>query len=91
MIERYLCKAASPVTFLGPSRCYSISSMSHPLHGARPMDMSAGFPDAAAVIAARWSDVADRGIVAAVEHNPELRDRVGDLGLRRLLRWCTSR
>ena len=60
--------------------------MSHPLHGARPMDMSAGFPDAAAVIAARWSDVADRGIVAAVEHNPELRDRVGDLGLRRLLR-----
>ena len=35
------------------------------------MDMSAGFPDAAAVISARWSDVADRGIVAAVEHNPE--------------------
>ena len=60
--------------------------MSHPLHGARPLDTSAGFPEAAAQISARWSEVADRGIIAAVEHNPELRDRVGDLGLRHLLR-----
>lgn len=60
--------------------------MSHPLHGARPLDTSAGYPDAAAVITSRWREVADRGIVAAVEQNPELRDRVGDLGLRHLLR-----
>ena len=60
--------------------------MSHPLHGARPLDTRAGFPEAAAQISARWSEVADRGIIAAVEHNPELRDRVGELGLRHLLR-----
>ncbi len=60
--------------------------MSHPLHGARPLGTTAGFPEAAAVISARWSEVADRGIVAAVELNPELRERVGDLGLRHLLR-----
>ena len=60
--------------------------MSHPLHGTRPLDTSAGFPEAAAQISARWSEVADRGIIAAVEFNPELRDRVGDLGLRHLLR-----
>jgi hypothetical protein len=60
--------------------------MSHPLHGARPLDTSAGFPEAAAQISTRWSDVADRGIIAAVEFNPELRERVGDLGLRHLLR-----
>ena len=65
--------------------------MSHPLHGARPLDTRAGFPEAATQISARWSEVADRGIIAAVEHNPELRDRVGELGLRHLLRdakWC---
>ena len=64
----------------------TLDRMSHPLHGARPLDTRAGFPEAAAQISARWSDVADRGIIAAVEHNPELRERVGDLGLRHLLR-----
>ncbi len=64
----------------------TLNRMSHPLHGARPLDTRAGFPEAAAQISARWSEVADRGIIAAVEHNPELRDRVGELGLRHLLR-----
>ena len=59
--------------------------MSHPLHGARPLDLTAGFPDAAAHMRTAVRDVADRGIVAAVEQNPELRDRVGDLGLQQLL------
>ncbi len=60
----------------------TLNRMSHPLHGARPLDTRAGFPEAAAQISARWSEVADRGIIAAVEHNPELRDRVGELGRR---------
>jgi hypothetical protein len=46
--------------------------MSHPLHGARPLDTSAGFPEAAAQISARWSDVADRGIIAAVRQEIHL-------------------
>jgi hypothetical protein len=59
--------------------------MSHPLHGARPLDPTAGFPEAAALLHDSWRNVADRGLVAAVEHNPELRTRVGDLGLQQLL------
>ena len=59
--------------------------MSHPLHGARPLDLTVGYPDAAATLRASARDIADRGLVAAVERNPELRDRVGDLGLQQLL------
>jgi hypothetical protein len=60
--------------------------MSHPLHGARPLDHTAGFPSAVAPLTAQWEQLAGRAIVAAVEHNPELRDRVGDIGLRHLMR-----
>ena len=60
--------------------------MSHPLHGARPLDRTAGFPNAVAPLTAQWEAIAGRAIVVAVERNPELRDRVGDLGLRHLLR-----
>ena len=60
--------------------------MSHPLHGARPLDQTAGFPSAVAPLTAQWEQLAGRAIVAAVERNPELRDRVGDLGLRHLMR-----
>ena len=59
--------------------------MSHPLHGARPLDPTAGFPEAAALLHDVWRNVADRGLVAAVDRNPELRTRVGDLGLQQLL------
>lgn len=60
--------------------------MSHPLHGARPLDHTAGFPNAIAPLTAQWEQLAGRAIVAAVERNPKLRDRVGDLGLRHLMR-----
>lgn len=60
--------------------------MSHPLHGARPLDHTAGFPSAVAPLTAQWEQLAGRAIVAAVERNPELRDRVGDIGLRHLMR-----
>jgi len=60
--------------------------MSHPLHGARPLDRTAGFPSVVAPLTAQWEQLAGRAIVAAVERNPELRDRVGDLGLRHLMR-----
>jgi len=60
--------------------------MSHPLHGARPLDKTAGFPAAAARLTADWESLAGAALVAAVEHNPELRDRLGELGLRRLMR-----
>jgi len=60
--------------------------MSHPLHGARPLDRTAGFPSVVAPLTAQWEQLAGRAIVAAVERNPELRDRVGDLGFCALLR-----
>ena len=60
--------------------------MSHPLHGARPLDRTAGFPSVVAPLTAQWEQLAGRAIVAAVERNPELRDRVGDIGLRHLMR-----
>ena len=54
--------------------------------GARPLDHTAGFPSAVAPLTAQWEQLAGRAIVAAVERNPELRDRVGDIGLRHLMR-----
>ena len=60
--------------------------MSHPLHGARPVDRTAGFPAAARLLTADWERIAGSAITAAVERNPELPARLGEIGLRHLLR-----
>lgn len=60
--------------------------MSHPLHGTRPLDRTAGYPGAVAPLTNNWESLAGLAITSAVERNPELRDRVGDLGLRHLMR-----
>ncbi len=60
--------------------------MSHPLHGARPLSRTAGFPAAATPLVADWERIAGVALTVAVERNPELRERLGDLGLRALLR-----
>jgi hypothetical protein len=60
--------------------------MSHPLHGARPVDLTAGFPAAAVVITADWERLAGAAITVAVESNPELPVRLGETGLRHLMR-----
>jgi hypothetical protein len=60
--------------------------MSHPLHGARPVDLTAGFPAAAVVLTADWERLAGAAITVAVERNPELPVRLGETGLRHLMR-----
>ncbi|MEO7664604.1 MAG: hypothetical protein ABIV26_05705 [Candidatus Limnocylindrales bacterium] len=59
--------------------------MSHPSLGHPPRDLSAGHPDAAAMLVANRSRVAARALEAAVDGDPTFRSRYSDLALRELL------
>jgi Phycobilisome protein len=60
--------------------------VSHYALGLPPTDMRAGFPDAAARIRAAQSRLGARALEVALQLDPSLRDRLGETGLRALLR-----
>ncbi len=60
--------------------------MSHYALGLPPTDMQAGFPDAAARIRAARPRLGARALEVAVQRDPTLRERLGETGLRALLR-----
>ncbi|MHB8460652.1 MAG: hypothetical protein ACYDAK_05625 [Candidatus Limnocylindrales bacterium] len=60
--------------------------MSHPNLGLPPLDERAGSPAGAARLRAATSEVGVRVIEAATSADPTLRERLGEVGLRQLLR-----
>jgi hypothetical protein len=60
--------------------------VSHYALGLPPTDMRAGFPDAAERIRADHERLGARALEVAVHRDPTLRDRLGEAGLRALLR-----
>jgi hypothetical protein len=59
--------------------------VSHPSLGLPPLDLTAGYPGAAASIAALRSRLAARALEIAVDADPGFRTRYSDLALRQLL------
>jgi hypothetical protein len=60
--------------------------VTHPTLGLPPRDLRAGFPDAAARIRREAGRLGARALEVALEIDPTMRDRLGELGLRKLLR-----
>jgi hypothetical protein len=68
---------------LGTIDCDNVS---HPSLGLPPPDLTAGSPAAAARLRAAKARLAARALEIAIEHDPTLRERYDEIGLRRLLR-----
>ena len=60
--------------------------MSHPSLGRPPLDQTAGLPDAARRLRERAPELAVRALSVAIEHDPTLRERNDETGLRGRLR-----
>ena len=60
--------------------------MSHPSLGRPPLDLTAGSPGAARRIQDAASSLAARALTAALDHDPTLRERNDEIGLRQRLR-----
>ncbi|HVL52978.1 MAG TPA: hypothetical protein VM344_01805 [Vitreimonas sp.] len=60
--------------------------MSHPTLGQPPPDLRAGFPDAALRLRHERARLGQRALEIALERDPSMRERHGELGLRKLLR-----
>jgi hypothetical protein len=60
--------------------------VSHPALGLPPVDMTAGQPAAADRIRADRARLGERALELLVARDPTIRDRLGDTGLRALLR-----
>ena len=60
--------------------------MSHPSLGLPPLDETAGFPAAAAKLRDASARVGLRALEAAIDADPTLPDRLGETGMRWLLR-----
>lgn len=60
--------------------------MSHYALGLPPTDMRAGFPDAAERLRADVGRLGTRALEVALQRDPTLRERLGETGLRALLR-----
>jgi hypothetical protein len=58
----------------------------HPNLGLAPVNMTAGFPDAAAKLRRETVPIAARALEAAIEKDPTIQTRYDEVGLRRLLR-----
>jgi hypothetical protein len=58
----------------------------HPNLGLAPVDMTAGFPDAAQKVCAGAATIAANALETAVKADPTIRTRYDDVALRRLLR-----
>jgi hypothetical protein len=60
--------------------------VSHPSLGLPPVDRSIDLPPVAARVHAARERLATRALEIAIDHDPTLRDRYDEIGLRRLLR-----
>ena len=60
--------------------------MSHPSLGLPPVDRTAGLPPAAARVDAARQRLSARALEIAIDHDPTMRERYDEIGLRRLLR-----
>jgi hypothetical protein len=60
--------------------------VSHPSLGLPPLDLTAGFPDAAARIRTSRARLATRALAVAIEADPTIRQRYDEAGQRHLLR-----
>ncbi|HEY0444690.1 MAG TPA: hypothetical protein VGC90_10745 [Candidatus Limnocylindrales bacterium] len=60
--------------------------MGHPSLGAAPRDLTAGFPAAGERLRAARARLGGRALEVALERDPSMRERHGELGLRKLLR-----
>ncbi|MEA2608990.1 MAG: hypothetical protein QOJ75_1233 [Chloroflexota bacterium] len=60
--------------------------MSHPSLGLPPLDLTAGFPDAADRIRAHGDRLAARALSVAIDADPTIRERHDEADQRRLLR-----
>ena len=60
--------------------------VSHPSLGLPPLDLTAGFPDAAARIRTSLSRLAVRALAVAMDADPTIRERYDEAGQRHLLR-----
>jgi hypothetical protein len=63
--------------------------VSHPSLGLPPLDLTAGFPDAASRIQAGRDRLAARALSVAMDADPTVRDRYDETGQRQLLRDAT--
>jgi hypothetical protein len=63
--------------------------VSHPSLGQPPLDLTAGFPDAAARILTNRERLAARALAVAFDADPTIRDRYDATGQRQLLRDAT--
>jgi hypothetical protein len=70
----------------GPGADARLSAVSHPVLGLPPTDMSAGFPAAAERIRAERVHLGGRALEVLAAQDPTLRERLGEVGLRALLR-----
>ena len=60
--------------------------MRHPSLGAPPPDLTRGYADGARRLRSATPRLAVRALEVALELDPTMRDRLGELGLRKLLR-----
>lgn len=60
--------------------------MSHPSLGLPPLDLTAGYPDAAARLRTNLDRLAARALAVAMDADPTIRDRYDETGQRQLLR-----
>jgi hypothetical protein len=58
----------------------------HPSLGVAPRNLTAGSPAAAARLRAARTDLGARALEVALEHDPSIASRHGELGLRKFLR-----
>ena len=63
--------------------------MSHPSLGLPPLDLTAGFPDAAARMRTARERLAARALAVAIDADPTVGDRYDEVGQRQLLRDAT--
>lgn len=60
--------------------------MAHPSLGNPPRDLTAGFPAAAERLRAARTRIGTRALEVALSRDPSIRERHGELGLRKFLR-----
>jgi hypothetical protein len=71
---------------IGTAARARLSGVTHPSLGLPPPDDRAGHPDAAVRLRREHERLGIRALEIAVERDPSIRERHGELGLRRLLR-----
>jgi hypothetical protein len=60
--------------------------VTHPTLGRPPRDLHAAFPEAAQRLRRERERLGVRALEVAIERDPSMRERLGELGLRKLLR-----